>query len=925
MRTKDKWLAIAVAISIAQGSAGLAQYPGCDPATPLACDNSGAWPSCSNGSTAYTWRCWQKELISSQSYTNGYRDVKVVANLRWQQNPAIQHNTFAYWAGKTADGLHDRFVFRTAFPPFSGAWTWSTSCTTQYGSESCSADSGLVTTGSVNVAAQFTTNPLWTRGLLKQDSVYALGVTTFRPISHYDGTYFFWHGDTAWAATAQACRNQWRSYVDNRKANGVTVVHLALSSRWAGPPATGDDEGILSNMSGGQASFEQVLQACPSEDFDREEKYPNCQSRWNPAYWTELDGMIQYANQEGLVVYLVGVAEPYERWMSNAAIKVFARNLAAMTRGNFVLLSPGFDGDPTACEPYMTCPGNGRYLSKLQDVAGDEIRTLSGVYPQIVNHYGTVNATQMAGVHSESWLNMNGYQSGHNGGQLSSLASRPKSVAQAVRYATSGAFKNPKKPAINAEAIYDYGYGVSSEAATSATHHNRYRARQAGYSSWLAGATGYSWGNAGLWEWGICGQSPIPGWAVAEQTCQGGSNPVPQTDDYTSYAGSMCSEDATDSLRLLGDAMRTVDFAVLAAGPSEQNRASSVPQPLTYRQFALARDADTIAVYLPYNEYVRVELGGTGLESGFSAAFFNPWDPDFLIPASCSHVSGTKYEFDNPQGIGEVGKDDWVLAIFPGAGIPCDVGLAGFQGSELHIFAAESEERIRGLWAWPGDDSGASEPTLIEAVGGQLPRKWVSQRDAQGNTLVVWEHRRAFGTLSQLHGRWLDPGARPLGEVFGIAPVADRDQLAPSVGMGSSGEGVVAWIERDPATGEAQVLALDLSPAGAAEREPNRLDREGVLVPRRTRVGCTPESKCVVAWEEEDRLTGAVTARYVTVDSQAVRVTSDELVLRSAPGELWLGRPELDSEGRIVLSWEEFDASGESRGRFAAFVDGERD
>lgn len=922
MRTSLKWVFVALASLLSWLPGALAQYPGCSSATPLPCSNSQAWPSCANGGTAYVWRCWQKELVSTGNYTNGYRDVKVVINLRWQQNPAIQTNTFAYWAGKTPDGLHDRFVFRMSFPPFPGTWNWSATCTTQYGSESCSSDSGLTAAGSVIVASQSTTNPLWIHGLLKQDSVYSQGVTTYRPPSHYDGTYFFWHGDTAWAATAQACRNQWRSYVDNRKANGVTVVHLALASRWAGPPATGSFEGILSKMSGDQATFEQVPQACPSAAFDREAKYPNCQSRWNPAYWTELDGMIQYANEQGLVVYLAGVSEPYEGWISDASVKAFARNLAAMTRGNFVMLSPGFDGNPTSCEPGMSCPGSGRYLSQLLDAAGDEIRTLSGTYPQIINHYGTVSASQMAGVHSESWLNVNGYQSGHNGGRLSLLASRPKSVAQDVRYVAGGGFQNPKKPAINAEAIYDYGYGVSSEASTSVLHHNRYRARQAGYSSWLAGATGYSWGNAGLWEWGICGQSPLPAWAVAEQTCQGGANPVPQNNDYKSYAGSMCQLETANNARLLGDAMRTMDFAILAAGPTEQNRASSSPQPVTYRQFALARDADAVAVYMPHNLNVSVELGGTGLESGFAAYFFNPREPDLLTPATCSLVSGTKYRFDNPQGQQPVGSDDWVLAIFTGTGIPCSGAMASLEGTGLQVFAAESKEGVRGLWARPGEDPSSNDPTLIEAVGAQLPRKWVSQRDALGNTIVVWEHRRGFGTLSEIRGRWLDPSARLLGDVFTIGPASNRDQMAPSVGLGGNGEGIVAWIERDPITGEAQVLALDISPAGTAEREPSRLDREGTSTPRRTRVGCTPSSTCVVAWEEEDRLTGEVTARYVTMESQAARLTSDELVLRSASGELWLGRPELDSQRRIVLTWEEFDTSGESRGRFAAFAEG---
>ncbi|MEO7794834.1 MAG: DUF4038 domain-containing protein [Thermoanaerobaculia bacterium] len=900
--------------------------PGCGtPTTPLACDNTVAWPPCGSGGTAIAWKCWQQELVSKGSFTNGYRDVKIEVITRWSANPGFAYRTFAYWAGKTDDGLNDRFVFRVAFGPFSGVHTWTSTCSTLFGTESCSADPGLVTSGSVTVGTQSTTNPLWTRGFLKQDAATSAGVKTYKPPSHYDGTYFFWHGDTAWAATTQACRNQWRSYIANRKAAGFIVVHLALSSRWAGPPAPFGYSGVTSNMSSGQASFQQLTLACPSSSFDRESKFPNCKSRWNPGYWQELDGMIQYANQEGLIVYLTGVDGPYESWISDPAIRAFSRNLAGMTRGNFVILSPSFDDDPTDCEPGYSCPSPGRRMSHLMDVAGDEIRTLSGTYPIITNHFGTIDASSIEGIHPESWLNVNGYQSGFSAGNLANITSRPRTVAQAIRYPTSGPFANPRKPALNAEAIYDYGYGVTSEAATSIQHFNRYRARQAGWSSWFAGATGYSWGQAGLWEWGLCGLPSLPSWAVVEKTCDADSlnpDPAPQSNDYKNYAGAMCQPETASSARLMGDGIRTLDFATLAAGPAEQNRATSIPAPASHRQFVVARDADNLMVYMPHNANVRVNLAGTGFETGFARYLFNTRTNEVMLTPACSLVSAATYQFENPGGAsaGTVGTDDWVLLLGPGSSIPCSSSLNEPELGELGFFMTESREGIRGLWAYAPGASDGSEAVLVEAVAAELPRKWSAARDGLGNTVVVWEHRDGYGALSSVHARWLDSSAQPLGDIIAVSPVQGRDQLAPSVAVTPAGDSLVAWVEHDPVSGASVVLSSGLSIAGAMEAAPTRLDRDGIYTPRRTRAICNASSQCFVAWEAENRLTGAVSARYGSVDVRSSTFLDEERLLRESSTELWLGRPELDARGNAILSWEEFDPRGTSRGHFASLL-----
>jgi hypothetical protein len=781
--------------------------------------------------------------------------------------------------------------------------------------------SGNYETCTVTVATQSTTNPLWTRGFLKQDASDIGGVTTFHHPSHFDGTYFLWHGDSVWGATTQACRNQWRSYIDNRAANGFTVVHLALSPRWGGPLAPAGYSGIRSNMSGGLAPFQQLAGTCPSSTFNRESKFPNCQSRWNFPYWQELDGMIQYANSQGILVFLAGVNGPYDEWISDAAIKSFARNLAALTRGNFVILSPGLDDDPSLCEPGYGCAV--RRMSHLLDVAGEEIRTLSGVYPIITNHFASIDPNQIDDSHAESWLNVDGYQSGFAGTNLNNLTSRPRTLAQAIRYPMAAPFTNPRKPAVNTEAIYDWGYPVTSEASTSVQHYNRYRARQAGWSSWFAGATGYSWGQVGLWEWGICGLSPLPSWAVAAQSCVNAFGATPQSNEYKNYAGAMCQSATANSAERMVDALRTLDFATLAAGPNEQNRVTSVPAPATPRKFVAARDPDGLLVYMPHNANVRVNLSGTGLESGFEPYLYNPRAHVPVQTPVCSLVSGATYQFENPLPVsaGTVGTADWILLLSPRSTVICSSGFAALGEPELGFFAAESEGGVRGLWAHPIGSTDATSLELVEQVQAELPRKWSAARDDSGNTLVVWEYREGFGTLSEIRARWLDDNARPLGEAFVVSAVQGRDQLAPSVGVGPSGESIAAWVERDPLTGASEVLATPLSLAGVSGVQPTRLDRESVLIPRRTRSICAASSGCFVAWEAANQLTGAVSARYRAVDVATAFPSSSVRQLRDLESELWVGRPEVDAGGRAFLSWEEFDGRGRSVGRFASFLD----
>ena len=243
--------------------------------------------------------------------------------------------------------------------------------------------------------------PDLSEGIPPADDFDRLGITTYQPPSHFDKTPFLWHGDTAWAASTQACRNQWRDYVDNRRDNGFTVVHLALAPSWAGQLATGSLVGPL------------------NEAEEEEELVVEDAGAWTSS--CKIDGMVQYANQQGLTVYIPGLIQPYQEWPSTEAVKVFTRNFVGRMRGYAVILSPGFDSDPDACEP----GGCARKKLALMDAAGTEARSVDPAYPLLINHFATVAPGKVALAHPKTWLNADGYQSGFSDAKLPELTNRP--------------------------------------------------------------------------------------------------------------------------------------------------------------------------------------------------------------------------------------------------------------------------------------------------------------------------------------------------------------------------------------------------------------------------------------------------------------------------------------------------------------------
>jgi len=272
-------------------------------------------------SAVQAWTLWEQALTSTKPHPDSDNEVTLRVTYSGPNQERIAG--LGFW-----DGDHT-FKIRCLFPK-PGTWTWKTEC-------SDAEDPGLHhRSGTVEVELYSGSNPLYRHGYLRVSS-------NRHYLEHTDTTPFLWVGDTAWAAPMNARMEDWRTYVRDRHDKRFTGLQVFTASDWAG---TQETEGHPPFLGEGLA-------------------------RPNPAYWQQYERKIQLANDEGLVVLIVGLMEPVKRYPDAASAQRFARHLVARLMGNFVIFSPSFDS------PYM----------ELGDGVGQVVRQSSALH-LITQHPG---------------------------------------------------------------------------------------------------------------------------------------------------------------------------------------------------------------------------------------------------------------------------------------------------------------------------------------------------------------------------------------------------------------------------------------------------------------------------------------------------------------------------------------------------------
>lgn len=460
------------------------------------------------------WQRWEHALTSMRNYDNPYADVTLRVNYLGPDGRMLR--TYGFWDGGNT------FRIRCAFPA-AGTWRWETEC-------SDTANTGLhKQSGTVEVLPYPGDDPLYRRGFLKLSE-------NRRYLAHEDGTPFLWMGDTAWAGPHRATDAEWTAYLVDRAAKRFTLIQVASAPVWAGP----------SDQRGERPFTDQTC------------------SQWNPAYWQGFEQKVQLANEAGMVVLLVGLMEPVQRYPETDKACLFARNIIARLFGNFVIFSPSFDSE----------------FMPLANEVGRAAREATAVH-LITQHPGTPwnqpTPTFSDKYYDEPYLDIAAVQTGHNGGHLDWCAHH------AIEWVLHLYRHEPHKPVINLEAMYD-ARGENGWRAVDA--------RSLGWRTWLSGGMGYTYGagdvppkvpegNGAIWKW-VTDSNKYDCWRKALQW------------------------DSAFQMQYLHDFLAAIEWWRLEPA---HDLIRNQPEDIT-RRMVLAKTAegDLAVAYLPGNETIEIDV-----------------------------------------------------------------------------------------------------------------------------------------------------------------------------------------------------------------------------------------------------------------------------------------------------------------------------
>jgi len=526
------------------------------------------------------WQRWEATLTSAKTYDNPYADV--ILRVTYTGPNGESYRTYGFWDGGTT------FKIRCAFSA-PGTWKWATSC-------SDASDAGLQNqTGTVEVTAYTGDNPLYKHGFLKisEDK---------RHLSFHDTTPFLWMGDTVWHASCESTMKDWKTYIADRKAKHFSVIQIATNK---------DD---IANPNGD----------APFTDADKGIDH------LNPAYWRYVDDIIEYANENGMVVLMVSVMDPLH--LNYTALKsdksdLFIRNFVARTYGNFIIYSPIFDlpYDPNHLISKKDAATDA-YNAGLVDKAGAAIKDATSVH-LVTAHVGTPSNGPADPIYSDAlfdkeYMDFVSVQTGHNDGKMNIC------MRNAVNWILELYNKTPRKPVLNIESYYDAN-GTSSKLKP-AYQGTAYSVRSTGYLSWLSGSLGFTYGAFSLWRWEKDYTQPYS-WEKA-----------------MNYPSSTQMEYMHDFLAVLPwyDLVPRHDLI--------KNNSTDDTKKMV---FAKTDSGEVGVAYLPDNGTIQLDL--SAFPAALRAQWFNPRDNSYTAIDGIIPNTGT-YTFNVPH---EGPLTDWVLLL----------------------------------------------------------------------------------------------------------------------------------------------------------------------------------------------------------------------------------------------------------------------
>jgi hypothetical protein len=333
-----------------------------------------------------------------------------------------------------------------------------------------------------------------------EDAVRQLPAIRVHADGHYlettDGKPFFWLGDTGWKVIHCLSRSDASYYLHTRAQQGFTIVQLMVLD---------ENDGITETNALGQLPFIDSDPTRPNDNF--------------------FDRVVEIADEaaaDGLYVALLpawgdqltapwGEGPRIFRNDNLPAVHRYAKYLALRLRGrsNVVWMLGGDRPaklDAASSDQYPNSPGIGAGFAANYDwtpiwrefAAG--LAEGAGNSPVILYHPSSGIYRTSKFLAGESWLSINGMQSGHGGGH-----NQPVWDWIAEDYAL-----NPAKPTLDLEPNYeDHPYNPWPQWNPATGYFRDHDARKQTYRSVFAGACGVTYGDHAVWQFAGSGAEVI--------------------------------------------------------------------------------------------------------------------------------------------------------------------------------------------------------------------------------------------------------------------------------------------------------------------------------------------------------------------------------------------------------------------------------
>ncbi len=898
-------------------------------------------------STASVWQRWDQQIPVGFDYLNGggnpYQDLALIVQFNGPNSRSFQ--SYGFWDGGNV------FRVRAAFPATSN-WTWKVlSCTGLIGKNSqgqaqpCSSDTTLMgQTGTVNVAPDNSGNPLYKNGFLR---------TSGRYLTYTDNPTlrFYWQGDTAWAAISLEGQKRltqngripgqvtstWKNYVDDRKSRGFTVLQVGAAIAWQQPPSDNKKTTCpaLKDLELGDSSvfypapdtfaFDQLP---PPAGKSCVGAIPNICSRWRADYWQEVDSMIEYANEQGLVILMAGVADPSDRggchfsqsYPRTSDSLTFVRNLAARLAGNHVMFSVNFD-DYLA----TTLEGNDSTLGTVRSTTMAVGPMLKTVVPKhlVVDHIaGSSILNDYTDFQLSGWLDFQLFQSGHAlnvpvacPGRFGSTwqAKQQCAVSRAIDLTKGLRAALPLKPAVNGEGGYD------TPDSGALPPDNRYGMRHTAYASLLGGAAGFTAG--------VNGRPPLASITRWDR---------PDTlfgSDHTT--GGITDMQATRSIFegvFLGGTASWGEFSSATAALTEVTASPGSSDTLPgERRILTGVKGNILLTLVPNNPVVNV-IGGLGFQCQTWTAEWRDVRglkaPTILCPKPI-----TKTQFSIPgtacsnrtQG-DQFGFCDWLMYMKRPQASGLALNAIGPDGTYLQVTVVEPTDQSSEGQQEDGQlmaQAIAADGTPVSAqasVGLDGTSKYgqptVVSDVPQGVYWIVWEAEAGDDGTTDVFARQVDSAGTPLGDPFQVNQWTPDSQYSPFVLLDQAGTATIVWTSMGQDGDQGGIFArrfqLDGSPIGD-EFQVNVLssgDQESAL-------GSVDSSGNVtIGWRSGDN---TIKARMYSANGSSL--TSEISVNQTIQGRDELIKLEAVASGGFTAHWEAYSVDDQLLGRYVRTFD----